>query len=208
MKYANLSIINLWINYLNPIIAYICNAIAINKDDGFDDSLIPHFINGDIEWQDPSFTSFKRIYLIDLRYSSDETIVKNLRLIESASVIIDNFIISDNILKILEEYYKERKCKLIIDELTLDKSITNVSSKLIKIINQIKLNSLIIEEVKQSFDDLKLLLPVNLQSLNVEFEDKDERGKMLMLKFLNYPTLIWTTSIIQLNFILDMNVNI
>ena len=138
-------------------------------------SVIPNFINGDIDQPDPDFDSFKRIDFIDMQLMSEEDIIINLHLLSKASILIQSLLINDKKLAKLYELYSEELSQLIVNELIFLKwSTTELTYETVMALNWVNPKTLQTVNLDQSFDlcSVHVFLPNSLEG-NMIFDRKN-----------------------------------
>ena len=93
-------------------------------------------------------------------------IVQNLELIDKGSVHVDWLLISDQNIKMLCESHRDKLWRLQIDIMNLTVIGDKISIETVEVLNEIKLNTVSIEVLDNSFENFKMCL--NLNSINAE----------------------------------------
>ena len=118
-----------------------------------------------------------------------DDIVQNLELIDKASIHVDWFLISDQNIKMLCESHRDKLWRLQIDSLDLTMIDNEISIKIVEVLNEIKLNTVSIEALENSFENFKMCL--NLNSMNIQVLFKNSWKTVWRLELWNTPVLLF-----------------
>ena len=133
-----------------------CREIRIQDEYRNRCKLIPHFINGDIDQPNPSFSSLNSISKLYLKDSPLDIWMKNLEMISKASIHIDEISTSDARILNLSEYYGDKFPWIDVETINLSLSDTNKSKQIsIALIN---LNYVTVSYILILIKSQKLLL--------------------------------------------------
>ena len=102
--------------------------------------------------------------------SLNKNLNKNLRIIEQASIHATILNISDENLKIIDEFYKDRHINLMIDYLFLYyNSQTDISNRDIEVLNKINPKALLINKIRRTLENIKSLTLLNCINISAKF---------------------------------------
>ena len=118
-----------------------------------------------------------------------DDIVKNLELIDKASVQVDWFLISYENFKKLCESHRDKLWRLQIDSLDLKMIDNKISIEIVEVLNEIKPSILSIDGLSNSFENAKMCL--NLNSMTIEVLFKDSWSPVWWLELFKTPILLF-----------------
>ena len=185
------------INLIYILFKIICTAITIWNSKKFSDESIPNFIDGNINYPDPWFASFNKICIVDLSNSSFIHWSETFELMDKASVLVKILVVSSEMALNMNKLNKGKLKNLKVGELRMKITDTEISDKIIKVLNNIHSSSYYIYNLNWSYDNLKLWL--SMDPINIKF--MDQNNTMLELTFFTH----WISIKLKYLFLLNMN---
>ena len=126
----------------------------------------------------------------------DEVRIKNLKMIDKASINIDSFMISNKTIEMMWELYQDKVVNLKVNYLSFYKQPgTEISNETVEVLNKINPNFIFIEFLNRSFDDIKQSFSFNSAQLMIYF--KNYESLFFKIKLWNTKVLIFDYEINQ-----------
>ena len=151
-----------------------CRAIVFDDRDSFRTPSFFECIDEDKDQLDPCFAVFNRIKLIfKICLLNTNYFIENLRIIEKASLHIFTLFISSENLKIIDDFFEDRHINFMVDDLCLKyKSKTDMSNRDIDVLNKINPNTLLINHIDMTLENIKSITLLNCINIKAGFDFK------------------------------------